>query len=74
MNFIKITLYKLLFLLLLTTSLLSDNHDTTSSSTNNKEEPLPLNDPFVGDSSFTGGVQIISTNETSEQERKKIDL
>ena len=74
MNFIKITLYKLLFLLQLTTSLLSDNHDTTSSSTNNKEEPLPLNDPFVGDSSFTGGVQIISTNETSEQERKKIDL
>ena len=74
MNFIKIILYKLLFLSLLTTSLLSDNHDTTSSSTNNKEEPLPLNDPFVGDSSFTGGVQIISTNETSEQERKKIDL
>ena len=55
----------------LSSSLLSDNHDTTNSSTKNKEEPLPLNDPFVGDSSFSGGVQIISTNETSEQERKK---
>ena len=73
MNFIKITLYKLIFLSLLSSSLLSDNHDTTNSSTQNKEEPLPLNDPFVGDSSFSGGVQIISTNETSEQERK-IDL
>ena len=71
MNFFKIILYKFLFLSLLTTSLLSDNHDTTGSSTNKKEEPLPLNDPFVGDSSFTGGVQIISNNETSEQERKK---
>ena len=74
MNFIKITLYKLIFLMFLSSSLLSDNHDTTNSSTQNKEEPLPLNDPFVGDSSFSGGVQIISTNETSEQERKKIDL
>ena len=74
MNFIKITLYKLIFLMFLSSSLLSDNHDTTNSSTKNKEEPLPLNDPFVGASSFSGGVQIISTNETSEQERKKIDL
>ena len=26
----------------------------------NKEEPLPLNDPFVGDSSFSGGVKVIT--------------
>ena len=26
------------------------------------EEPLPLNDPFVGDSSLTGGTQILSNN------------
>ena len=74
MNFIKIKLYKLIFLMFLSSSLLSDNHDTTNSSTKNKEEPLPLNDPFVGDSSFSGGVQIFSTNEKSEQERKNIDL
>ena len=27
-----------------------------------KEEPLPLNDPFVGDSSLTGGSKILSDN------------
>ena len=26
------------------------------------EEPLPLNDPFVGDSSLTGGTQILTNN------------
>ena len=28
----------------------------------NNEEPLPLNDPFVGDSSLTGGSKILSYN------------
>ena len=28
----------------------------------NNEEPLPLNDPFVGDSSLTGGSKILSDN------------
>ena len=36
-----------------------------------KEEPLPLNDPFVGDSSFSGGVRVISDGKT---EQKRIDL
>ena len=37
-----------------------------------KEEPLPLNDPFVGDSSFSGGVKVISDGTSTEQ--KRIDL
>ena len=36
------------------------------------EEPLPLNDPFVGDSSFSGGVKVISDGTSNEQ--KRIDL
>ena len=74
MNFIKITLYKLVFILLFSTVLSADNHDTNASAKTNKEEPLPLNDPFVGDSSFSGGVKVITSGETSQQERKKIDL
>ena len=31
-------------------------------SASNQEEPLPLNDPFVGDSSLTGGSKILSDN------------
>jgi hypothetical protein len=38
----------------------------------NKEEPLPLNDPFVGDSSFSGGIKVISDGTSTEQ--KRIDL
>ena len=37
-----------------------------------EEEPLPLNDPFVGDSSFSGGVKVISDGTSTEQRR--IDL
>ena len=37
-----------------------------------EEEPLPLNDPFVGDSSFSGGVKVISDGTSTEQ--KRIDL
>ena len=37
-----------------------------------EEEPLPLNDPFVGDSSFSGGVKVISDGTSTEQTR--IDL
>ena len=37
-----------------------------------KEEPLPLNDPFVGDSSFSGGVKVISDGTSIDQ--KRIDL
>ena len=76
MNFIKIFLFNFLLLLvfLLNSSLLSENHNKNTSSKTSKEEPLPLNDPFVGDSSFSGGVQVITTGETSEKEKKKIDL
>ena len=76
MNFIKISFFNFLFLLvfLLNSSLLAENHTKNTSSKTSKEEPLPLNDPFVGDSSFSGGVQVITTGETSEKEKKKIDL
>ena len=76
MNFIKISFFNFLFLFvfLLNSSLLAENHDKNTSSKTSKEEPLPLNDPFVGDSSFSGGVQVITTGETSEKEKKKIDL
>ena len=76
MNFIKISFFNFLFLLvfLLNSSSLAENHDKNTSSKTSKEEPLPLNDPFVGDSSFSGGVQVITTGETSEKEKKKIDL
>ena len=39
-----------------------------------KEEPLPLNDPFVGDSSFSGGVKVISEDESSLTKKKLIDF
>ena len=76
MNFIKISFFNFLFLLvfLLNSSLLAENHNKNTSSKTSKEEPLPLNDPFVGDSSFSEGVQVITTGETSEKEKKKIDL
>jgi len=38
------------------------------------EEPLPLNDPFVGDSSFSGGVKVITEDGNSLAEKKRIDL
>ena len=67
MNFYKkyiLTLSGLLFLL--STFANADNHETTKSNLS-KEEPLPLNDPFVGDSSFTGGVKILSESGNAEE-------
>ena len=67
MNFYKkyiLTLSGLLFLL--STYANADNHDTTKSNVS-KEEPLSLNDPFVGDSSFTGGVKILSESGNAEE-------
>ena len=55
----------LVLLLAMTNQLLADDNKT-------KEEPLPLNDPFVGDSSFSGGVKVISDGTSTEQ--KRIDL
>ena len=34
-----------------------------------KEEPLPLNDPFVGDGSLGGGTGIKVVSETEEEKR-----
>ena len=52
-------------LLIMSNQLLADDNKS-------KEEPLPLNDPFVGDSSFSGGVKVISDGTSNEQ--KRIDL
>ena len=73
MSFFNKLLKKLVFvtLLIFSTNLLADNHDKNNSS---KEEALPLNDPFVGDSSFSGGVKVITEGASSLSEQKKIDL
>tara|TARA_B100000965_G_scaffold175546_1_gene146389 strand:- start:238 stop:663 length:426 start_codon:yes stop_codon:yes gene_type:complete len=67
MIFFRNLFFNLLVVLLVTMSsqLLADDNKT-------KEEPLPLNDPFVGDSSFSGGVKVISDGTSTEQ--KRIDL
>ena len=62
--------FLLLIFILPVNNLFADNHDTKSKKVS-KEEPLPLNDPFVGDSSFSGGVKVISDGKT---EQKRIDL
>ena len=70
-------LIKLFFTILvaiLSTNVSADNHDKDNSSKENKEEPLPLNDPFVGDSSFSGGVKVIAEGENSLAKKKMIDL
>lgn len=73
MNLFKITLFKIIIIIsiILSNQLFADSHDTKKKAT--EEEPLPLNDPFVGDSSFSGGVKIISENAEIE-EHKKLDL
>ena len=63
MSFFKIALLTLL-LMSFSKIGLADSH----------EEPLPLNDPFVGDSSFSGGVKVITDEENSIAEKKMIDL
>ena len=73
MSFFNKLLKKLVLvtLLIFSTALLADNHDKNNSS---KEEALPLNDPFVGDSSFSGGVKVITEGGAPPTERKRIDL
>ena len=73
MSFFNKLLKKLVIVTLLTfsTNLLADSHDKNNSS---KEEALPLNDPFVGDSSFSGGVKVITEGGAPSTERKRIDL
>ena len=72
MNFFKKLVIASLALITFYTNAISDNHDIVKNNTNS-EEPLPLNDPFVGDSSISGGVTII-TDDNITSERKKIDL
>ena len=70
-------LIKLFFTILvaiLSTNVSADNHDKDNPPKESKEEPLPLNDPFVGDSSFSGGVKVITDGENSIAEKKMIDL
>ena len=77
MSSFKEILKKLIFTILvviLSTNVFADNHDKDNSSKESKEEPLPLNDPFVGDSSFSGGVKVITDEENSIAEKKMIDL
>ena len=73
MSFFSKILTKLVLvtLLIFSTNLFADNHDKNNSS---KEEALPLNDPFVGDSSFSGGVKIIKEEGAPATEQKRIDL
>ena len=73
MNFYKkyiLTLASLL--LLLSTFANADNHETTKSNLS-KEEPLPLNDPFVGDASL-GGAAAVSVITNSDEERAEMSL
>ena len=72
MNFFKKLVIASLALITFYTNAITDNHDIVKNNTN-AEEPLPLNDPFVGDSSISGGVTII-TDDNITSERKKIDL
>ena len=46
----------------------SNTQANISSEIGNNEEPLPLNDPFVGDSSLTGGALIESDPEEAKNE------
>ena len=71
MSFFKITFWKIIltFFILLGVSALADNHDKKEKSNISKEEPLPLNDPFVGDSSFSGGVQVITSGKLRKRRK-----
>ena len=71
---ILIKLFFTILVTILSTNVFADNHDKGNSSKESKEEPLPLNDPFVGDSSFSGGVKVITDGENSIAEKKMIDL
>ena len=67
MNFTKSLFNCIIFLLVmfLCVELKADENKS-------KEEPLPLNDPFVGDASLSGGVKVLSDGTTSS-EQKRLD-
>ena len=65
--FKTITLFLvLLFMSITPNNVIADNHDVDI----NTEEPLPLNDPFAGNSSLGSGsgTSIISTGQTGDRE------
>ena len=74
MSFFKITFWKIIvtFFILLGVSALADNHDKKEKSNISKEEPLPLNDPFAGDGSLSGGNQVVMNN--SEDPKSMMSL
>ena len=67
--FKTITLFLvLLFMSIIPNNVIADSHDVDI----NTEEPLPLNDPFAGNSSLGSGTSIISTGETGEREEMSL--
>ena len=71
---IFVKLFLTILIILFSNNICADTHDKDNSSSQNEEEPLPLNDPFVGDSSFSGGVKVITEDGNSLAEKKRIDL
>ena len=69
--FKTITLFLvLLFMSITPNNVIADSHDVGK----NTEEPLPLNDPFAGNSSLGSGsgTSIISTGQTGEREEMSL--
>ena len=69
--FKTITLFlMLLFMSITPNNVIADSHDVDI----NTEEPLPLNDPFAGNSSLGSGsgTSIISTGQTGESEEMSL--
>ena len=69
--FKTITLFLvLLFMSITPNNVIADSHDVGK----NTEEPLPLNDPFAGNSSLGSGsgTSIISTDQTGEREEMSL--
>ena len=58
----------LLFMSITPNNVIADSHDVNK----NTEEPLPLNDPFVGNSSLGSGGSILSSGQAGE--RKEMSL
>ena len=67
--FKTITLFLvLLFMSITPNNVIADSHDVGK----NTEEPLPLNDPFAGNSSLGSGTGIISTGQTGDREEMSL--
>ena len=81
MTFRKIISLFLFFICIGLTNVSADDNDqtkekqeattSTTSITKDGEEPLPLNDPFAGDESLSGGTAVVTG---SEEEREAMSL